>query len=816
MSSVFSFTTLFGGDNSQATSLATNIKKAVSKRKIEYDSLFKILDLCSKITAADDLYESMSLDANSSCEDVSNYTKRAEEVRKILADHALCSCTDAEKPANIRHRARLRLKPVYPADNHHQLPFDMLFSSALNPLRGGTLSWQEIQILLSTRKAGTGKRLHFAGDHAPQRQGAGDHNDRVSRQDFEIVNNLCKLINGDYGSVLHFKVMQQRLAVLLNFPEASRPRSFAADVGLRLGDILERFDMGYGMRPVLAYTIAKAVWLHYDSDWMSVATSSDDIFFMGEEDDEDIHYFCKPYLSTDIHTESQQREEECRQIIGMVHSYPRVLALGIVLVEIATRQHIHFEGRPSTWTPNYANKKLIALQNLSKRESFQEDCRFRPYETAAKKCLDPNLFKNAPFNSERPGENLEERRKILHDEVVEPLRKLIVGTRWNEEFVEMEQTRLVPRNRQRKPLNHVPVNGFSKATREMKPVSSSERSVYASWGTQSRPRGHLRMLTNSSSWKKSRWVERMAKYNHEIRENRKKGTKSSRIKLAILDTGYDINASTFDVPNRSNNIQWHDFVSNSIHPVDTDGHGTHLLTLLLQLEVQADIYVARITENSQSLGTAEERYIAEAIYKAAHKWDVDFISMSFGFPHYVEGIRAAIADAVHHKGGAITILAAANNDGLNSREMFPANIDEVISIRGTNGEGCFDPRFDPPKSAGEAVFGTLGVDVHSDWIGHELSRSMSGCSVATPIATSIAVMVLNYVSTQLDEFDTGDLRLLKTRRGVVELFKGIFTTPTIQTLSHGLTSSQVLAFILEMSDITCLLSNFSTGIMTSA
>ncbi|UQC76374.1 uncharacterized protein CLUP02_17887 [Colletotrichum lupini] len=698
VSGLFGLDTFFWGDNSQASSsLATNIKKAVSKRRIDYDSLFEILDLCSEITAKDDLVESTDLDANSRYEDVSDYTKRAKEVRKILANHALCSCTDAENPANTRHRARLRLKPVYSADDHHQLRFDMLFSATLNPLQGGTLNWQEVQILLSTRKASKGKTIHFAGDPVPQRQGAEEHHGHMSIQDSKIVDSLWPSHLGN---------------------------SFAAQVGLRLGDILERFDMRYGMRPVLAYTIAKAVWLHYDSDWMSVATSSDDIFFMGEEDDGDTNYFCKPYLSTDIHTEFQQREPECRQVIGMMHRYPRVLALGIVLVEIATRQHIYFESHPSTWTPKYANEVLTTLRKSLQNESFQEDCHFPRYKLAAAKCLDPIL---------------------------------------------------VP-----------------KAGSEMNPLSSLE------------------------SYKKSRWIEQVSQLNHMVRKDKKQGTKSSRIKLAILDTGYDTNAPTFDIPSRSKNITWHDFVSNSIHPVDTDGHGTHLLTLLLKLEVQADIFVARITENSQSLKTAEIN-VAQAIHKAAHEWDVDFISLSFGFPHHVKGIRDAINDAVHHKDGAITILAAANNDGFNSWEMFPANLgDKVISIRGTNEDGAFDPRFNPPMSSSESVFGTLGVDVHSDWIGHELSRSMSGCSVATPIALSIAVMVLKYASNRTDHFSPQDLRLLKTRRGIFELFKGISMTPMIQSLSHGLTSYQRLAFQLEMSDITCLPSSFLSCVRTFA
>lgn len=155
-------------------------------------------------------------------------------------------------------------------------------------------------------------------------------------------------------------------------------------------------------------------------------------------------------------------------------------------------------------------------------------------------------------------------------------------------------------------------------------------------------------------------------------------------------------------------------------------------------------------------------------------WDADFVSMSFGFSRHVPKIRDAIADAVYHKKGAITFFAAAANDGFNSREMFPANLGEsVISVRGTSRSGAFESEFNPPTSSPEAVFGTLGKDVYSDWIGAEGRRAMSGCSVATPVAAGIASMLFEYATSHPGEFRDQDLRLMLTRRGIYELFKEI-------------------------------------------
>lgn len=154
------------------------------------------------------------------------------------------------------------------------------------------------------------------------------------------------------------------------------------------------------------------------------------------------------------------------------------------------------------------------------------------------------------------------------------------------------------------------------------------------------------------------------------------------------------------------------------------------------------------------------------------QWEVDFISISFGFAKHVTEISDAIRDAAYHKKGKITFFAAAGNDGLNRREMFPANFgDPVIPIRGTTRFGEFESGFNPPMSSDGPVFGTLGDKVYSDWIGKEGGRDMSGCSVATPIAVGIACMLLEYTVCQAAEFQPEDLALMRTKRGIIELFR---------------------------------------------
>ncbi|KAH6637314.1 hypothetical protein F5144DRAFT_647443 [Chaetomium tenue] len=685
-----------GQKGKNAPLIESSIKSALSRSRIDYNDIFSAFMEVSRIGEEEDgePEEAPAPELPSGKDDLAGYEKYAKELYKILVRH------------DDHHWARLRLKPLYQADKHNQLPFDMLFSVSPNPSHRVQFEWQDVRVFVPTSKSKSPRRANQLGG--------------ADTEAYQRIETLCAFLSSRCGSLLCFQAASDHLMVLREATDLVSQHNVRHDAspGLHLGQVLDRFNMRHGMRPVLAYILAKAAWYYYDSEWTNMGMTKTSVYFMGEALEDEVVYFCKPYLSAQLPPGVSQTVE-CRQVVGMVHRYPRILALGIMLVEIATGQRFEMEGHPDQWDPRTSNQQLLNLQKLASSGEFHEDCRFPRYKTAVNKCLDPILFRHAPFNPREPTENLEKRRSIFYHEIVDPLRQLIEGTGWDAELDDFERTALVPK---------------PSAIQALKPSAQITISEIA---TPTVP-------------KRDPWLEEVAVLNTMLKRERKK--RSTR--------RYDENSPS-------------DFACSSPHPVDTDGHGTHLLTLLLQLECPAHIYVARVTENSKTLNSAQSN-IAEAIRIAGLEWDVDFISLSFGFPRHVQGIRDAIADVVHNKRGAITFFAAANNDGFNRREMFPANLGEsVISVRGTNRAGSFEPKYNPPTSSDEPVFGTLGVDVLSDWPGMETGKLMSGCSVATPIAVAIAVMLLEYAAARPRDFEPGDLKLMRTRRGVFEMFKEI-------------------------------------------
>ncbi|GJC88681.1 hypothetical protein ColLi_11519 [Colletotrichum liriopes] len=148
----------------------------------------------------------------------------------------------------------------------------------------------------------------------------------------------------------------------------------------------------------------------------------------------------------------------------------------------------------------------------------------------------------------------------------------------------------------------------------------------------------------------------------------------------------------------------------------------------------------------------------------------DVVSMSFGFQHEVPSITEAITKAILERKGSVIFFAAASNSGGNHREMFPANLDHVISIRETNSRGAFSDTNPPVDPDGPAAFGTLGREVPSAWLRSvEGEVAKSGSSVATAVAAGIAAMLLTVVSIGMADQTVhlpDDMRKLWTRRGM--------------------------------------------------
>ena len=85
-----------------------------------------------------------------------------------------------------------------------------------------------------------------------------------------------------------------------------------------------------------------------------------------------------------------------------------------------------------------------------------------------------------------------------------------------------------------------------------------------------------------------------------------------RIRIAVLDTGYDAATIFFSDRSRKRRIQgWKDMAPEpSASGQDEDGHGTHVLSILMKVIPAADFYVARVACRKSGLANSSKN-IAE-------------------------------------------------------------------------------------------------------------------------------------------------------------------------------------------------------------
>ncbi|KAL8374508.1 hypothetical protein RB599_001285 [Gaeumannomyces hyphopodioides] len=222
------------------------------------------------------------------------------------------------------------------------------------------------------------------------------------------------------------------------------------------------------------------------------------------------------------------------------------------------------------------------------------------------------------------------------------------------------------------------------------------------------------------------------------------------IRVAILDTGVNLGRQFFKSRVRREKIRkLADFAPGGRpgeDAVDTFGHGSLMAQLLMEVAPMADVYIARVAADTDSLSRSKAA-IAQAIEWADNQ-DVDIISMSFGFDENDPSISGAIESVYTRRGGSVIFIASAGNS-LYEHEKFPAQHPFVIAIYATDTRGTFVNTNSPLTGDSGPVFGTYAGDQIPSRFTEEYGSTICkpGSSVATAIAAAIATITLAYIES---------------------------------------------------------------------
>ncbi|KAF2865206.1 peptidase S8/S53 domain-containing protein [Massariosphaeria phaeospora] len=287
------------------------------------------------------------------------------------------------------------------------------------------------------------------------------------------------------------------------------------------------------------------------------------------------------------------------------------------------------------------------------------------------------------------------------------------------------------------------------------------------------------------------------------------------IKVAILDTGIDANHPFIAEKWKRDNMSergYRDFTTEERDrddriPRDDDGHGTHYAGLLLKFAPKSSLFVARVARSRETCLTDEYfklkvaqvsldwksptlrlAHSIQAMKHAIEVWKVDIISMSFGIDREETMINDWIKLAYQC---GILIFAAAANSGAQRSIAYPASHLCVFCIHACNGAGK-PAEFTPPARLNCDNFGILGVSVPSTWPnfegldvpksprssnvlsipGHQGTwKYASGTSMATPMAASLAAVILLYLKLDGSRYD--QFNHLDPHQKIRRIFKGM-------------------------------------------
>ncbi len=162
-----------------------------------------------------------------------------------------------------------------------------------------------------------------------------------------------------------------------------------------LAKLLNVAKLSRKMRLLLSYFLAKAVWQFYDSGWMQKEWTKETVHFMFERRSTTPKgiFINEPFLSARFDGIHQPRcvDDEFRS-----HFFPKILALGIMLLEIELgikiEEYRMRENLGPDGEPNVNADHIAAEEVFNKTELWEVKATFRAFKDLIKTCLTPDEF----------------------------------------------------------------------------------------------------------------------------------------------------------------------------------------------------------------------------------------------------------------------------------------------------------------------------------------------------------------------------------------------------------------------------------------
>ncbi|KND87303.1 hypothetical protein TOPH_08029 [Tolypocladium ophioglossoides CBS 100239] len=431
------------------------------------------------------------------------------------------------------------------------------------------------------------------------------------------------------------------------------------------------------------------------------------------------------------------------------HDDPRRFALGVVLTELWKEEgwetKLDDPPRPNQDSANVFSATRAMLRNATWNNHLS-------FASAINACVEP---RNLP-NTQRPSFDDESYQDFLKRRILEPLL---------EELLDIPD--LSPK--------------FLRSFLQDKMAPSVQ--------TVSLPKGDLinllYMKSTSKQWQTQRALALLKEFHETVNRffvaESSNSTQDllpvgnhSRVGIAILDTGLDINHASFQklLPemkfrNFMEQANCEKFSDRSTPEScrDSHGHGTFIAGIIKLICRISKIHVGKIAEEPRAARHPKDfaETVARAIKFACDEWQVAVINLSFGFPCWTEDLKP-MRDALEYaKSVNVLVLAASHNFGNSWPSPWPAKaVDLVIPITSAGIDGKLSSSAKQPISGFPAIM-ALGEHITSDWAStrsrgrHFTDQVLGGASFATPMVVCMAALALYVVGAVKTEHPQSDI-----------------------------------------------------------
>ncbi|KAK1243845.1 hypothetical protein MKX08_001983 [Trichoderma sp. CBMAI-0020] len=439
-------------------------------------------------------------------------------------------------------------------------------------------------------------------------------------------------------------------------------------------------------KAILQMLLAKATWEFYDSEIIGQGLTSDKIHFICEKRKGVTGAFVnEPVLLTRFAQNDSQVNEIGEDVSSarMIHKFPKILALGIMLLEIESGK------------------------SIKKHRGNSEICPSPPF--------DINTDYHIACNLIATGRDAPEESVISDINKLSPLRTILpLCIKQGELETKLQQTL----SAQKKSISNIdlPIELRSFIYKEIVLPLEARANTYqelsrvkAMWEVGERQEISRHILPSTTLQTESRHGSSLGNSDYRYMDI---GDSYKRVKIAILDTGiaqddYDYLRDFSTDPSPSLEYEYKDFVNEAKDtPCDESGHGSAGVSLLLRMCPQACLYIARVVKT----GVADENDVGRVVQAIDWAIDrrVDIITMALGFKTRQQSVVEAI-DRAHRRG--ILIFSAASNGRNISSVYCPAILtDQVFGIYSTNA-GIRESRSLNPSPIGGDNFAIFGEDV---------------------------------------------------------------------------------------------------------